>query len=80
MAAFEKQVNVQCGIGSISILISHTFIMQPTGPLQRTADKSPSKNLKFFFLENNRVQEGLIGKFIITFSTFLHNRNDFSSG
>ena len=46
MGVFEKQINVQCGIG----------IMQPTGPLQKTADKATSKNLKFPFLENNSVQ------------------------
>ena len=34
----------------------HTFTIQPTTPLQRTADKATSKNLKFSFLENNRVQ------------------------
>ena len=50
-------------------LYPHTFIMQPTGPLQRTAYKATSKNLKFSFLENNRVLEGLIEKFILAFST-----------
>ena len=34
----------------------HTFIMQPTTPLQRTDSKATSKNLKFSFLENNSVQ------------------------
>ena len=48
---------------------SHTFIMQSTGPLQRIADKATSKNLKFSYLENNRVQYGLIEKFILAFST-----------
>ena len=47
----------------------HIFIMQPTAPLQRTADKATSKNLKFYFLENNRVQWGLTEKFILAFST-----------
>ena len=45
----------------------HTFIMQPTEPLKRTADKATSKDLKFSFLENNRVQYGLIEKFILAF-------------
>ena len=44
MAIYEKQVNVQCGIGSISMLISIS-----------TAGIATSKNLKFSFLENNRV-------------------------
>ena len=39
--------------------------MQPTGPLQRTADKATSK----YFLEKNSLQEGPIEKFIIAFST-----------
>ena len=34
-----------------------TFIMQPTAPLQRTADKATSKNLKFSFLKK---QQGAI--------------------
>ena len=51
MAVFKKQVNVQCGI---QCWYPHTFIMQPTAPLQRTADKATSKNLKFSFLENNK--------------------------
>ena len=38
-----------------SFVVVH-FIMQPTAPLQRTADKATSKDLKFYFLENNRVQ------------------------
>ena len=42
--------------------------MQPTAPLQRTTDKATSKNLKFSFLENNKVQEGLIEKLIFAFS------------
>ena len=53
MAVFKKQVNVQCGN---QCWYPHTVIMQPTTPLQRTADKATSKNLKFYFLENNRVQ------------------------
>ena len=43
--------------------------MQPTAPLQKTADKATSKTLKFSFLENSRVQQGLIEKFILAFST-----------
>ena len=53
---FEKQVNVQYGIDSTSMLISHTFLMQPVVQLQRTAGKATSKILKFSFLEDNRVQ------------------------
>ena len=44
--------------------------MQPIVPLQRTAGKATSINLKFLFLENNRVQYGLIEKFGLAFSTF----------
>ena len=51
---FEKQVNVQSGSGNISMLISSH--MEPTAPLQRTAGKATSKNMKFSFLEDNRVQ------------------------
>ena len=46
MVVFKKQVYVQCGI---QCWYPHTFIMQPTAPLQRTADKATSKNLNFFF-------------------------------
>ena len=54
--------------------------MQPTEPLQRTAGKATSKNFKFSFLGNNRVQEGLIEKSVLAFSTPFHNGNNFSSG
>ena len=37
--------------------------------LQRTADKATANNLKFSFLEKNMVQQGLIEKFILAFST-----------
>ena len=43
--------------------------MEPPASLQRTADKATSKNLEFYFVENNRVQQGLIEKFILVFST-----------
>ena len=35
---------------------SYTFIMQLIKLLQRTAEKATSKNMRFSFLENNRVQ------------------------
>ena len=47
----------------------HTFIMQPTGPLQRTADKATSKNLKFSFLGNN----GAIGTYWKKFSCIFYH-------
>ena len=37
-------------------ILTHSYLMQPTAPLQRTAGKATSKNLKFSFLENNRVK------------------------
>ena len=46
----------------------HIFIIKPTEPFQRTADKATSKNSKFSFLENNMVQSGLIEKFTLAFS------------
>ena len=42
--------------------------------LQRTTAKTAkaiSKNLRFAFLDNNRVREGLTEKFILAFSTTL---------
>ena len=55
--------------------------MQPTTLLQRKSTKVTSKNLRFSFLENKRVQQGQIEKFIFSFSTiFAYNGNDLSSG
>ena len=52
MAVFEKQVNVQCGIGSISMLIS--------SHIHNAANRAIAKNSwqSYFkrFLENDRVQ------------------------
>ena len=57
MAVFEKQVNVQSGIGSISMLISsHIDNATNCAIAKKTADKATSKNLKFSFLEKNGVQ------------------------
>ena len=69
MTVFEKQVNVQCGIGSISMLISSHIQNAANCAIIRTDDKANSENLKFSFLENNRVQQGLIEKSILAFST-----------
>ena len=57
MAVFEKQVHVQSGIGSISMLISsHIDNATNCAIAKKTADKATSKNLKFSFLEKNGVQ------------------------
>ena len=56
MTVFEKQVKVQCGIGSISMLISSHIQNAANCAIIRTDDKATSENLKFSFLENNRVQ------------------------
>ena len=51
MTVFEKQVNVQCGIGSISMLISSHIhnVANCKCSLQRTADKAISKTNELFF-------------------------------
>ena len=53
---FKKQVNVHCGIGSISMPIASHMHNTANTSLQRTTAKGTSKNLRFSFLENNRVQ------------------------
>ena len=49
----------------------HKFIMQPTRLLQRAAAKATSKTLRFSFLENHGMRQGLTEKFILGFSTTL---------
>ena len=56
MAVFKNQVCFQCGIGFFSMLISSTFIMQPTAPLQN----SWQSHLKKFGVFFSRKQQGAI--------------------
>ena len=53
---FKKQVNVHCGIGSISMLIASHIHNAANTSLKTTTAYATSKKLKFYFLENNRVQ------------------------
>ena len=71
---YKKQVNVQYDIGSISMSIASHIYNAANTSLQRTTAKTAkaiSKNLRFSFLDNNRVREGLTEKFILAFSTTL---------
>ena len=54
---YKKQVNVQYDIGSISMSIASHIYNAANTSLQRTTAKATSKNLRFFFLENNRVKK-----------------------
>ena len=69
MAVSEKQVNVQYGICSISILISSHIHNAAKRAIAKNSWQSYFKKLKLSFLGNKRVQIGLIDKFIVAFST-----------
>ena len=56
MTVFEKQVNFQCDIGSISMLISSYIHNAANLAIAKNIWQSYFKKLKFSFLENNRMQ------------------------
>ena len=62
MAVFKKQVNALCGIGSISMLISSCIHNAANRAIAKSSWQSYFKNS---FLENNRVQQWLIEKFVL---------------
>ena len=53
---YKKQVNVQCSIGSISMLIASHIHNAANPSLQRTTVKATAKSLKFSSLGNNMVR------------------------
>ena len=56
MTVFEKQVNFQCDIGSIPMLISSYIHNAVNLAIAKSIWQSHFKKLKFSFLENNRMQ------------------------
>ena len=62
ITVFKKKVNAQCGTGSISMLISSRIHNAANRAIAKNSWQSYFKN---FFLENNRVQQLLIEKFVL---------------
>ena len=78
MAVFEKKVNVQCGIGSISMLISSHIHKATNCTIAKNSWQSYFK--KFSFLENNKWNKDWLENVFLHFLPPLYNANDFSSG
>ena len=71
MIIFEKQVNVQCSIGNISMLISSHIHNAVNGAIAKDSRQSYFKKFEGFL---SRKQQGVITtdyllKFIVAFST-----------